>query len=440
MSLCLSYIYRMLQDLGSNRPIRFCVLGKSDYELEVMLLRHLPHVVLFVKHTPEMQRLGLSLGHGNIKWRHDGHTCFDVVYVCNDADLVAHAKLAFLYATKYVFVQNFVSRGVKTARPRIEVSLDLGVFPIKQSLATIHEHEKDHETETLAVVTPTYQRASNKTREYLRVTYANLLGQTDKNWCWFIVGDEYGKNFESDLEFIDDSRVFKMDLLCAGERNYFAGQWCNLGCYAYNTAVKWALQKGYRFVVNMDDDDEWLPDHLSCIRKGFLRGANFVCTRAQHVTNQLLPSVDSLSIHSILPKMGQMVNSSFAFDAKALEWLKDPSFSFQAWPCDGQQLEAFAAQTNLYALCVPMCTVLHVRENNNETVHRSVRLWLMPTEAPDGWTKDTKENETPWVVRADVPSMYSVWHVVSPTCNMEAWNGWVKMDQDIFAEDVYKKL
>lgn len=390
-----------------KRPVRVLVIGKTpNMILESFLLERFAfQVALFSKYSPELRKVALRNGVDNVSFSTED--MYDIVFV--KQPLQHHVKEAFQKSLKWVVIDEFYSAKPPSAwfkhKKRHEIpnifhvypttmsQVDLGVFSVesKPRLASI-----SNSNDTFAIITPTYQRPQNKTLEYLRTTYECVMAQEDKNWEWFIVGDEYGSGFEKDLEFLNDPRIHKMDLFCAGERHYMLKDWSNLGCYAYNTGVKWAKRRGLNLIVNLDDDDEWLPDHLACLRFGFDKGANFVCTLAQHIDLGILPRVSGLKVQPIVPGLGRMVNSCFAYDANVLDWIKDPSYA-SSLPCDGQQLNKFCRHLNLEAVCVPWLTVLHTREAQKDVEVRWVREWTGDSQPPKGWKKILEKHEKSWI-------------------------------------------
>jgi len=153
------------------------------------------------------------------------------------------------------------------------------------------------------IVITTYQRQDGKTKGYLTNTLESVKNQTYQNYKVFLIGDKYENNaeFYEISEVIPRDKIIAVNLPYAKERDKYANDIQRLhhtgGTHARNVGIEMALLSGVSYILNLDHDDTWEPDHIQRIDEvlSINPDAVFVCTKSHHI-NEVLPKLNSSEI------------------------------------------------------------------------------------------------------------------------------------------------
>jgi glycosyltransferase involved in cell wall biosynthesis len=172
----------------------------------------------------------------------------------------------------------------------------------------------------LAIVITTYYRTDGKTKEFLTDTLNYVKSQTHQDYFVYLIGDKYTNEdeFYECASILNRDKIAAINLLYAKERDAYAENNAVLytagGCNARNVGIEFALMTGYDYIVNLDHDDRWEPDHLERINDVLTKHqeAAFVCTLSTHIDpHHIIPDTRSNEIiQPILPIPCGIIHSS----------------------------------------------------------------------------------------------------------------------------------
>jgi glycosyltransferase involved in cell wall biosynthesis len=140
-------------------------------------------------------------------------------------------------------------------------------------------------------------RANKKRAEHMTTpgvlsdALKSIKNQKYKNWKIYIVADKY-EGDENEIkevmkEIIPDSQIQYKNRSTPGERNN--KKWTTkqirftAGCGALNDALNMADKDGCDYIVRLDHDDKWSPNHLEVLAKAYSQypDLGFVFTRSK---------------------------------------------------------------------------------------------------------------------------------------------------------------
>ena len=169
------------------------------------------------------------------------------------------------------------------------------------------------------IVINTFYRKDGKTKEYITATLNSINSQTYKDYTVFLIGDKYEKEseFHEISSIIPRDKIVAINLPYAKERDKYINDIQKLhhtgGANARNIGIEIALLSGISYVLNLDHDDLWEPDHLENINRVVQAypEAVFICTKATHIGDEVLPKINSHeSIIEFYPVPCGIINSS----------------------------------------------------------------------------------------------------------------------------------
>jgi hypothetical protein len=251
--------------------------------------------------------------------------------------------------------------------------------------------QQPHAMPVLCVVTPTYLRKDRSSKRILESLWHMLQGQSYQNWRLYLTGDNYkDENEWHDLSFFNHPRASIYNMKNPGERGKLSGTelWPHAGGAALNEGIQRALSDGYSWMVHLDDDDHWDPDHLEHIHAGIRTGATFVQTSCQFHETYLPAEAQRWGTHlrhDVPPRPCGTVLSSIAFDAIALpiQYEMHPET-----PDDAYMWARIVFEDKFFPVFVPSLSCHHVPY----TV-RKVRFTLIQNiTVPVGWYSIDDEN------------------------------------------------
>lgn len=129
------------------------------------------------------------------------------------------------------------------------------------------------------------------TPKVLEDALKSVKNQKYNNWKVYIVADKYeGDDQEiKDVmsEIIPDNKIEYKNRLTPGERNN--KKWSTkqirftAGCGALNDSLEMAKRDGIDYIVRLDHDDKWSPNHLEVLAKAYTQFSDlgFVFTRSK---------------------------------------------------------------------------------------------------------------------------------------------------------------
>lgn len=221
----------------------------------------------------------------------------------------------------------------------------------------------------IAIIIPTYQ----KNKELLIRALKSINNQTYKHWFVCLIGDRYDDNTEFEYiarNIIDTSKIYFENLPLAAERSKYAigsrQLWCAGGVNAINYGIDKLRQFGFTYCAALDHDDVWLPNHLAniaeCINE---TNADFICTKAVHFDNRILPINESDNKYFyFVPKGCDCIHSSICVNIKSLHQLRYRDLyelDGFAQPADADYLQQIGKLTDK-CYCVNGVSVIHESE------------------------------------------------------------------------------
>jgi glycosyltransferase involved in cell wall biosynthesis len=179
-----------------------------------------------------------------------------------------------------------------------------------------------------AIVITTYHRADGKTKEYLKKTLNCVKEQTHQDYFVYLIGDKYTEpsDFYDCASILDHSKIAAINLPYAKERDKYAGTPAIIhntgGTHARNIGIELSLLSGFEYIVNLDHDDLWEPDHLEKINEVITNYPNsvFICTLATYpAAETILPKIRKTgTIQPIRPIPCGIIHSSTCVNFKKI--------------------------------------------------------------------------------------------------------------------------
>jgi glycosyltransferase involved in cell wall biosynthesis len=128
------------------------------------------------------------------------------------------------------------------------------------------------------------------TPDVLKDTLNSVKAQKFKNWKIYLTADKYDNDEEIIKvmkDIIPDSQIQYMNRSTPGERDN--KKWTTkqirftAGCGAANDSLDMAKKDGIDYIVNLDHDDRWSPNHLELLAKAYSQfpDLGFVFTRSK---------------------------------------------------------------------------------------------------------------------------------------------------------------
>ena len=182
-----------------------------------------------------------------------------------------------------------------------------------------------------AIAMATYKRKDGSTYEKIKRAINSISSQTHYRWKLFLVGDRYedDEEFAKIVSMIPPEKIVYENLPVAEERDSksFEGTalWCSAGCNAYNHSIGLANKAGYQILCHLDDDDEWLPNHLAELNKTYTMFPEsvFVYTRSIYL-HTVLPRQDmsnAVYYNNLMPTSANLVHSSASWRIDKIPFL-----------------------------------------------------------------------------------------------------------------------
>lgn len=226
---------------------------------------------------------------------------------------------------------------------------------------------KRTKSESIAIVIPTYYRPDGQTKYLLERALVSLQKQTDKNFKVFIIGDKYENVEELNLlsKLLEDT--FLENLSYAKEREKYSGYnlWCSGGVNAMNVGIDKALSDGYNWIITMDHDDYFEPNHIEEIRK-FINYDNsvFVCSKARIQNDKILPIIDSI-LFKPYPESQIKSSACVNYSVINLRYRDVLEDSGVAYPADADlfdRLNKLISKNKYNSYCTNKVTCVHDQE------------------------------------------------------------------------------
>ena len=164
------------------------------------------------------------------------------------------------------------------------------------------------------IVIAIYPRPDGKSPFYLQRCIDSVDSQTYKNYKLFVMGDKYGEKLEGNFEYEDLPYAYERDKYSGGRL------WCCGGLNATNHGIKKAKENSIDYIIMLDYDDFWEPNHL----QAFVDAGEFdwACTKSKHTLGRFFPEyTGEEKIINFLPKPSGVVKSSVCYNLKTLPFL-----------------------------------------------------------------------------------------------------------------------
>jgi len=163
----------------------------------------------------------------------------------------------------------------------------------------------------IGIVLTVYPRPDGRSHWYLQRCLKSIRAQTYKNYKLFVIGDKYGRKVKGDFYY--------EDLPYAYERDKYTGHrlWCCGGTNAINHGIKKIVENGIDYIIMMDYDDYWYPEHLqSFAEAGYF---DWACTKSRHINNRVWPQYNGKEkIFDFIPTPRGLVKTSACYNIKRL--------------------------------------------------------------------------------------------------------------------------
>lgn len=227
-----------------------------------------------------------------------------------------------------------------------------------------------------AIVINTYYRTDGKTKEYLSRTLNCVKNQTHQDYKVFLIGDKYENEneFYECANIIQSDKIVAVNLPYAKERELYVDDSRRLhlagGVNARNIGLEMALLAGFDFIFNLDHDDIWDYDHIECIDSVIhqYKDAVFICTKAKHFTNEILPKINTnTEIFQVYPTGGDIILSSTCVNFTKIPirfvdpyqvYNRDEASDAQLWT----DMRLYMTQNGLSGYCYNKLTCHHLSE------------------------------------------------------------------------------
>lgn len=239
----------------------------------------------------------------------------------------------------------------------------------------------DHDDDIrFCIIMATFCRGSGKTPVYLKRALESISNQTNNNWDLILVGDKYEPETEvlGIIETFRNSRqnnnnnkiiYLKNDKT---ERDHIKNKldlWHCAGATAMNLGLKYARENKYKYYCHLDDDDFWLPNHLSELREVYATFKNcvFAYTQSTHITG-VLPhnnEVNGIYPNNRMPLSCNTIHSSFSFRIDIIPFNYFTQFEpIEPYQCSDakmlDEIKQFIMDNNYYcSIYIPKLTCHH---------------------------------------------------------------------------------
>lgn len=219
----------------------------------------------------------------------------------------------------------------------------------------------------------TYKRPTG-TLHILARCLQSILRQDFKDWKIFLIGDHYDSQEEFDklASMIPPEKIYYENLPVSLERGKYSGGdlWRCAGRYACCYGLQ-KLREQARICACLDDDDWWLPDHLSTLWEAYKKypDAAFVYTKSTYKSdNSFLPN-ENVDIHydNLMPRAYNLIHSAASWDAQKipLEYRNviEVNSPWVAGDADlWERMREYCQTNGLRTIYVPKLTVRHDQE------------------------------------------------------------------------------
>jgi len=180
----------------------------------------------------------------------------------------------------------------------------------------------------IAIIIPTYYRKDKSSINNIRKLLDSINDQLYKYFHIFLIGDNYehpqeiialleNHNLKNKITFYNNPVSFRSYKFMR-KQNY----WAFGGSHALLYGVTRAIKEGYDYYAHIDDDDTWLPNHLSeittYIRKFPL--GDFYFTQSKYCKHHLLPGKiyprNEINYNIFKPLPGHSCHSTHVYSLK----------------------------------------------------------------------------------------------------------------------------
>ena len=169
----------------------------------------------------------------------------------------------------------------------------------------------------IGIVIPTYRRKDGKSPALLRRCVESVTAQTYQNYKLFIIGDHYENDAEI-LPIIPKNAIYE-NMPYAKERDIYSGHqlWCSGGGHSYRYALRKLIAAGYDYLISLDHDEWWRPDHLQLLYENMPFA--WACTKSTQIGNKFLPNIETdKKVIPFLPKPSGVIHSSVCWNHSLL--------------------------------------------------------------------------------------------------------------------------
>lgn len=182
----------------------------------------------------------------------------------------------------------------------------------------------------MAIIIPTYYRKDKSSINNIRKLLSSINNQLYQDFHIFLIGDNYehpqeiielleNHNLKNKITFYNNPLSFRSYKFMR-KQNY----WAIGGSHALLYGVTKAIKEGYDYYAHIDDDDTWLPNHLSEITT-YIRKfpqTDWFYTRSVYCKNYYLPGTVyssnkiNYNVHKPLP--GHTCHSTHVYNLNTL--------------------------------------------------------------------------------------------------------------------------
>lgn len=223
----------------------------------------------------------------------------------------------------------------------------------------------------------THERADGSSFSKIKKAIESVKNQLYPDWKIVIIGDGYKnkKEFDDILALVPDNKLLFSNLDKPYEKEVLKFEkqslWCSGGCYATNLGIDLILKDGGSIRCHLDDDDEYLPHHLSLLHMAYSCYIEnvFVYTnsfyRDRNRFERLFPEINvskMLEYNNLPPLQERLVHSSASWkvDKVPLRY-RNVIEQGRIYPGDAdmwQRMNQFCLDNNLKTMYIPITTVL----------------------------------------------------------------------------------
>jgi len=216
----------------------------------------------------------------------------------------------------------------------------------------------------------TYFRKDGSTYEKIERCINSIKSQTYKNWKIFLVGDGYTNHeeFNRICNLVDKEKITSINLRFGHERDILklsgTKLWSCGGVFASNTSMDMMYSENIKFYSCIDDDDEWLPNHLQVLADSYksFPDSCFLYTKSYYL-NTILPLENNVPLmyNNLLPRCGNIVHASVSWNLEKINLrYRNINDQKRIYPSDADMWERvtdFCARENLKIMHIPLITV-----------------------------------------------------------------------------------